>query len=199
MIKTFLAYRKFVKLAKSVGYNLHNSHPIESLAFMTVSAIKLSPQKDYILKCNELALYDTIIFTIFIIRMICIAQINDRANAEKFSDDYISKVFEYFPEWQDISNKYDTDYFSKRVEYYDSILTDESIPFDDRIKKIVETFSSIITYDFEEKYIRFDESTPLMLIGIDKQFKITTQVNLFYNTLPDFFARLLPDVLKLYK
>ena len=198
LLKNIIRYRKFVKLANSVGFNTHNPHPIESIAFMTVSAIKLNPKKDYILKCNDIALYDSIIFTMFVIRMICISQINNRANAEKFSNDYISKVFEYFPESKIISNKYDSDFFSERVKYYDSLLADESIPFDERIKNVVKKFGSIISYDYTGKYVRFNNNTPLMLIDFDKQFIITNTVNSYYNTLPDFFARLLPDVFKLY-
>lgn len=194
MFRKILLYRRFVKLARSVGYDLHDAHPVESLAFMTISASKLSPIKE--LKCNEIALYDTIIFTMFIVRMVCIAKINDRTNAEEFSNSYIKQVFEYFPEWQSISNKYDKEFFSERVKYYESLLADESV--DDQLKNVVNGFKSIIIYDYAEKYVRFDKTTPFMLIDFDIQFKINAQVHSYYNTLPDLFGRLLPDVFKLY-
>lgn len=193
-----LAFEEFVKFADSVGFNLENPTPVESLAFQTVALIKLSPIKDFALKCNELSMFDTIIFTLFIIRMQCITNIDNRKNAELFDNDYISKVFEYFPESHSITKQYDSEYFNERVKYYDSIIADNSYPFDKRMTMLIESFEEIIKYDYTGEYVRFNQNTPMILLGIDKQFKISADVKMFYNSLPDFFNSLLPDIFEFY-
>ena len=201
MIKFFkriISLRRFTKLANSVGYNLKDPHPVESLAFQTIAAIKLSPQKDFSLKHNELTMYDTIIFTLFILRMNGISIINNKTKAEMFSDFYIRKVTEYFPEGHNISKKYDSDYFAERVKYYDSLLTDTSYSFDERIKNVVEAFKTIIMHDYIGQYMRFNKNSPLPLFGLDMHFKISIEVELFYDTLPVFFNKILKDIDELY-
>ena len=198
LLKKTLSFRKFVKFANSVGYNLKNSHPVETIAFQTVAISKLNPEKDSVFNHNDLTMYDTIIFTLFFIRMLCITQIKNRTKAEEFSDFYISKVFQYFPDAQRISNEYDTEFFAERVKYYDYIVEKATCSDGDHTKLLINTFRDIITYDYNEEYIRFDENTPSMIIDIFEQFKITNEVDIFFNSLPDFFAKLLPDIFKAY-
>lgn len=201
MIKFFkriLDFRRFIKYADSVGFNLKTPTPVESIAFQTVAATVLSSQKDFSLKHNELTTYDTIIFTLFIIRMLCISKIDNRAKAEEFSNTYINKVFQFFPKYKEISNKYDSDFFEERVRYYDFIFANDSRSFDERLEMIVKAFEAIIIYDYTGEYVRFNENTPLMITNFDKQFKITMDVKIFYNTLPNFFGKLMSDVYKFY-
>ena len=197
-IKRILDFRKFVKYADSVGFNLNNPTPVESLAFQTVAAIVLSPQKDFSLKRNELTTFDTIIFTLFVVRMLCITQIDDREKAEEFSSTYINKVFQFFPKHREISNKHDTDFFGERVNYYDYIFSNNSCSFDERMEMLVKAFETIITYDYTDEYVRFEENTPLMITNFENQFKISVDVNVFYNTLPNFFGKLIADICKTY-
>jgi hypothetical protein len=201
MIKFFKRiseFRKFLKYADSVGFNLKNPTPIESIAFQTVAAIVLSSQKEFSLKHNELTTYDAIIFTLFIIRMLCITQIGNRAKAEEFSDIYISKVLQYFPKWKEISDKYDNEFFERRVQYYDYIFSNNSQNFDECMEIMLKAFENIITYDHIGQYVRFDENTSLRIIGFDKQFLISMDVKLYYNALPNFFGKLLSDIRNFY-
>ena len=202
MLKLFRrisSFRKFVRFANSVGYDLKNPHTVESLAFQTVAISKLNPQNNSIFNHSDLTKFDTIIFTLFFIRMLCLTQIKNRTKAEEFSDFYISKVFQYFPDAQIISKKYDAQYFTERVKYYDYIVEKATCSDDDHTKLLVNAFRDIITYDYKEDYIRFDENTSPMIIDVFGQFKITNEVNIFFNSLPDFFAKLLPDIFKVYK
>lgn len=196
-IKRITNFRKFVKYANSVGYNLNNPTPVESLAFQTVASMLLNPQKNCLNK-NNLTIYDTIIFTLFVIRMVCISKIENRAKAEEFSNDYISKVFEYFPQYKQISKQYDSEFFEERVRYYDYIFMNDNYSFDERIEMIVKAFGAIITYDYNGEYVRFDENTPLMITDVLEQMEIIVSVKTFHNNLPNFFGKLLPDIYKFY-
>ena len=198
LVKNFLSFRKFVKFANSVGYNIKNPHPVETIAFQTVAISKLNPKKDSVFNHNSLTKFDTIIFTLFFIRMLCITQISNRTKAEEFSNFYISKVFQYFPDAQRILKQYDALYFAERVKYYDCIVEKATCSDGDHTKLLVDAFTKIITYGYKEEYIRFDENTPSMIIDVFEQFKITNEVNIFFNSLPDFFAKLLPDIFKVY-
>jgi len=191
--------KEFANLSNSVGFDFKNPHPVETLAFQTVAVSKLNPQKDSVFNHNDLTMYDTIIVTLFFVRMLCITQIKNKAKAEEFSDLYISKVFEYFPDAQSISKKYDTEFFTERVKFYDYLIANSpQSDGDNYIKVLVKAFTMIITYDYAEQYIRIDENTPLMIMDIFEQFKITNEVNTFFNTLPGFFTKLLPDIFTVY-
>lgn len=196
-IKRIIHFRKFVKYADSVGFNLNNHTPVEALAFQTVAAMLLNPNKDYLNK-NNLTIYDTIIFTLFMIRMLCISKIENRAKAEEFSDDYIAKVFQYFPQHKQISKEYDSEFFEERVKYYDYIFMNETSSFDERIEMIIKAFGAIITYDYNEEYVRFNKHTPLMITDVFEQIQILMSVKAFYKTFPDFFGKILPDIYKFY-
>ena len=189
--------RKFIKYANSVGFNLNNSTPIETIAFQTVACVELNPRKG-ILNHNDLTTCDSIIFALFIIRMLCIGQIKPRRHAERFSDEYISKVFQYFPKYKQISNKYDHNFFEERVRYYDAVFNVNANSFDEGIERVVKTFESIIMYDYEGEYTRFNENTPLMILDFQKHFEISMAVKIFYNSLPELFGKLLIDVKSYY-
>ena len=139
-IKKILEFKKFIKYANSVGFNLNNPSPVEALAFQTVSFIVLSNQKDFSLKRNELTIFDTIIFTLFFVRMLCITQIDNREKTEEFSNTYIDKVFQFFPKSKEISRKYDSDFFDERVMYYDSLIDFDSFSFEECTQDIVNAF-----------------------------------------------------------
>lgn len=193
-----LSLNEFVRFADSVGYDIQDSHPVESLAFQTVASVKLNPHKEFSLNRNELTIFDTIIFTMFIVRMICITQIKYRAKAEEFSELYIKKVFEYFPESKRISEKYDSDFFAERVTYYDSLIAYDSLSFEDCTSKIVAGFEEIMKYDYAEQYVRFNQGTPLMILDFSENLKISADVKIFFRAMPDFFTSILPDVFKIY-
>lgn len=189
---------KFVRFANSVRFNLNNHSPIEALAFQTVAAIKLSRQKNFTLTHNALTTYDSIIFTLFVLRIMCITGISNRENAEEFSNMYINKVLSYFPERNKISKKYDLNFFENRVKYYDSLLTNVSGSADELLDKIVTAFESIITYDYFGKYVRFNESTPPLIIDFFEKIKISTDVKSYYSSFDSFFYKLLQDIYELY-
>ena len=197
-VKNFLSYRRFVKLANSVGFNLKNPYPVEALAFQTMAIFKMSPNKESYLKCNDLALYDSVIFTLFWARMLCLPEIKDRTMAEFFSNQYKNYVVKFFPEGDMIAKKHDTDFFTHRVNFYDSILADDTKSLDDKIESLVEGFTRIIAYDYSGKYVRFNETTPLMLINFIDQLKINSEVKIYFQTLPNFFNSLLSDVIEYY-
>lgn len=197
-VKRILDFKKFIKYADTVGFNLKNPTPTESIAFQTVASIVLSSQKDFSLKHTELTTYDTIIFTLFVIRMLCIAGIDNREKAEEFSDTYINRVFQYFPKWKEISSKYDSTFFERRIQHYDYIFANNSHEFDECMKMIIQAFENIITYDYVGEYVRFDENTSLRIIDFDKQFKISMDVKMYYDALPNFFGKLMSDVHKFY-
>lgn len=197
-IKNVLSYRRFVKLANSVGFNLKNPRPIETLAFQTMAVFKMRPNEESYLKCNDLALYDSVIFTLFWVRMKCLPEIKDRTTAELFSNQYIHHVFKFFPEGDMIAKKYDVDFFTYRTKFYDSILADDTKSLDEKIESLVEGFISIITYDYSGQYVRFNKSTPLMTIDLFEQLKINRDVKLYFMTLPTFFNSPIYDVIEYY-
>ena len=197
-IKKFLSYRRFVKLANSVGFNLQNPRPVETLGFQTMAVLKLFPNKKSYLKCNDLALYDSIIFTLFWLRMICLTEIKDRTMAELFSNQYISYVIKFFPEGNRIAQKYDADFFTYRANYYDSILTDDTKSSDDKIEALIEAFISIINYDYSGKYVRYNANTPMMLLGFDDHLKINYEIKAYLKSIPDFFSSPIHDVIEYY-
>ena len=193
-----LSLNEFVRFADSVGYDIQDSHPVESLAFQTVASIKLNPHKEFSLNHNELTVFDTIIFTLFIVRMICITQIKSRAKAEEFSELYIKKVFDYFPESKRISEKYDSDFFAERVTYYDSLVTFDSFSFEKCSAKIVGGFEEIMKYDYAEQYVRFNQGAPVMVLDFPESFKISADVKIFFRAMPDLFKSILPNVFEIY-
>ena len=197
-IRNFLSYRRFVKLANSVGFDLKNPTPIEALAFQTMARFKMFPNQEPCLKHNDLTLYDSIIFTLFWIRMLCLDEIKDRKSAEMFSNQYVHYVLKFFPEGAKIAKKYDADFFEHRANYYDSILADDTKSSDEKIQSLVDAFSRIIVYDYSGKYVRFNDSTPLMISDVFEMLKINIEIKIYFQTLPDFFNSPMQDVIEYY-
>lgn len=146
-----------------------------------VQSIKQTKTSNYLF-CSDVTTIDTIFFSCFILRMLCVMSTHNRAAAEEFSDLYVSDVqkmtADTFPHAYSIS-----DMFNNRTGYYDEILSRKS-DSSDWIPALLEQFDHIIQTDLiEKKYVPFSSYSPMPLIGFDDAFKCRAEVNSFFHAL----------------
>ena len=77
-------------------------------------------------------------------------------------------------------------------------MLDNTKSSDEKIETLVGEFTSIIAHDYSGEYVKFNESTPIMLLDFFDQLKINSDVKVFFSILPSFFNSAIHNVIEYY-
>ena len=177
-------------VAEAIGCDPYNLSSIENLAISTIlleKTIKLSATDSYLCK-TTLCSCDTTIFTLFIVRTLSIYACPTEEKAHWFDDYYVSLVirginYRYGDSFQDIFDMMDN-----RTEFYDRIFMSKP-SFDEKLEAVFEEFEYVIKTDIiQKKYVPFNETSPLPILGMPDDHACRVQISNFCHNILRFLA-----------
>ena len=180
------------KRAELIGCTYKKASALEKLSIQSAAAMTKINQKS--LKYNKLCVCDTFIFTIFLIRFFCIASIDNRNEAIKFSEQYMNLAYKCYYEKENLPIEIRSDIFSNRLKLYDSIFT-EPESFADKGENLFYEFTTIILNDISGNYVSVHSNSPLTLYGLDVHMSVYNEVIEYYKTLPTSFKSYIDEAI----
>lgn len=148
-----------------------------SLASRTVSAVQhFDEEESSVYLCYSNATQtDTILFSCFVLRALCIMSTENRQSSMAFSKEYVSDIREALSK-KNLLNASFEKIFNDRTDFYDRIFMSKR-GFDDKLSAISEEFEYIIMADILNNGLSpFSEESPLPILGIDKTIECHTEV-----------------------
>lgn len=155
-----------------------------NLAKATLSIVqsKKNLEEAKYLFCTDVACADSVFFSCFVLRALCIMSTKNRTAAEQFSDTYISCIVKMTGN-EFLQEETAQKMFDNRTEFYDRIIIDKG-GLTDGLPALLQEFELIIQTDMiEKKYVPFSSSSPLPLIGIFDAMQCHAEVNSFFQIL----------------
>lgn len=156
----------------------------DSLTNATMQVISSTKQmkKAKYLFGSDVAAMDTIFFSCFILRMICVMSTRNRAAAEQFSDLYVSDVLRITRDTF-VQENYVSEMFDNRTGFYDKILSSKS-ELADGIPALLQNFEFIIQTDLiEKKYVPFSSYSPIPVMDIFDAMECRAEIYSFFEIL----------------
>lgn len=157
------------------------------LAHSTVkSALSIDTVEFYkCLRNSDYTRVDTIIFSSFIVRALCIMSGEDRHSASEFSNEYVSSVIDLTSNAFSLNTSIPTA-FVNRYEFYDSIFAKKQ-GVDEKISAVLEEFEYVIQTDIiQNELAPFSESSPLPILGIDVSMQCSIEVRCYFKSLLNY-------------
>lgn len=157
-----------------------------NLATVTVIPVEsMSSKEEYPhLLSSEATKLDTVLFSCFMLRAICISSSRNRNKSIEFSNEYVSSVINLAKEL--FEDCFDSEIVSSRFAFYDSIIA-RNCSFLDSINAIIEEFEYIIKTDIiQKKFAPFSKTSPLPILGIDEDMLCKIEVVSYYKSLLEY-------------
>ena len=148
-----------------------------SLASLTVSAIdSFDREESSVYLCHSNATKtDTILFSCFLLRSMCIMSTENHQFAAVFSREYVSDIREALSK-KNLLNASFEKIFNDRTELYDRIFMSKQ-EIDKKLSAISEEFEYVITNDIlKDGLAPFYENSPLPIIGIQEAMECRMEV-----------------------
>lgn len=148
----------------------------------TTSVLSLSFNDSYKYLCDSDATkLDSVLFSCFILRAICIMSTKNRTNATVFSNEYVSSVINMSNDL--FSDSFNTAIVDSRFALYDKIFA-KSEGLENSISAVKEEFEYIIKNDiYEKRFAPFSESPPLPILGLEADFHCRIEINGYFKFL----------------
>lgn len=156
----------------------------KSLAEETVRTVQLQIRSKTakFLFCTDVASVDTVFFSCFVLRAICIMSTRNRTAAEQFSDSYISNIVKMSREaflQEDTVQKM----FDNRTKLYDQIIIRKG-GMQNGFPALLQEFEFVIQTDMiEKKYVPISSNSPLPIISIFDSMQCRTEIDNFLQIL----------------
>lgn len=174
------------KIGKIMGCDINQLSVIDNLAISTIIAIDTIKRqdKDSILCHSPLACCDTILFSSFLLRIMCMCHAKNKDRFITYSNNYLNSIKIatgkiYMP----LSNKYNM-MFNNRMTHYDHVFMSKNNS-DDGIAAIFEEFETILIMDkINNTYEPIFENTPIPIIGILDKVKYHIDIKCYFEELP---------------
>lgn len=157
-----------------------------NLATVTVIPVEsMSSKKEYPhLLSSDATKLDTVLFSCFMLRAVCISSSSNRNKAIEFSNEYVSSVINWAKEL--FEDCFDLEIVNSRFAFYDSIIA-RNCSFLDSINAIIEEFEYIIKTDIiQNKFAPFSETSPMPILGINEDMLCKIEVVSYYKSLLEY-------------
>ena len=153
----------------------------KSLAETTVKTVQsqMRLKTTKFLFCTDVTTADTIFFSCFILRAICISSTRNRTQAEMFSDSYISHIVRMTKE---VFYQEDTiqEMFYNRTKFYDQIIAEKG-GLQNGIPALLQEFELIIETDMiNNKYVPFGSNSPITIIDFFDSVQCRAEIYSFF-------------------
>lgn len=171
-----------------------------SLARATIETVTICEKNgtyNYLFKYKETCL-DTVIFSCFLIRALCIMSSHNHSLAYDFSKEYIDSVISLAK----IEFHTDEDFekiFNDRADFYDRVFVKKT-GIHNKIPAIIEEFEYIIKSDIiENGFALFSENSPLPILGIFEDMQCRNEVSAYFQFLLAHVDHMLKNVMEVLK
>lgn len=149
---------------------------------------------------------DTVFFSLFVARALCLGSYKSRDSAILFNDMYVSSVLTkiqplYFPDSsKSEANELIAELFDVRMPLYDKVFASTHNSAD-KFLKVLEQFtyiikSNYINHDIEDCEPYYDTSSPLPILDIEDDFACTAEVRTYFSS---FTEATKPIMIRLHK
>lgn len=149
-----------------------------SLATLTINAIDRFDQEEssvYLCYSNATKT-DTILFSCFVLRAICIMSTENQKSAMTFSREYVSDIRDALSKKNVLNPSFDK-IFNERTKFYDKIFMSKQ-GIDKKLSAIGEEFEYIITNDIiNSELAPFYEDSPLPILGLNHAVECRMEVS----------------------
>lgn len=148
----------------------------------TTSALSLDFNNSYKYLCASGATkLDTVLFSCFILRAICIMSTRNRVKAVAFSNEYVSSVTNLAKDL--FFDSFNPSIVDSRFAFYDRVFAKPE-GFEKSISAVMEEFEYIIKTDInQDRFAPFSESSPLPILGFDADLHCSIEVNSYFKFL----------------
>lgn len=153
-----------------IGRDQHNADYIDILVYNTVVAAE-NPKQDKevkVLCSNNISTADALFFASFFIRAFCICGKSKPWSVMNDSNRYVESILKIAVHKYKIDSDIVATMFYNRMAFYDSIYTSDKT-LEDKISSLSAEFEFIIMQDYCGEYKPFDATSPLTILGLDKQ------------------------------
>lgn len=185
------------KITQIIGCSINSLTSIDNLAISTILiAEQLQADNPESFMCQSpLCCCDTTIFTLFVIRALCMSASTSREKSVWFNDNFVPKVMKGIHHQYANSVCQLDEMISNRISFYERVFASQGT-IEQRLQKLFTEFEFIIKTDIiNQKYVPFKENSPLPVLGIPDDFMCQAEVQSFHNALPNLMAPYYKDVL----
>lgn len=161
-------------------------------------------QEQSFLNHSELTRTDSVIFSAYLNSMLILSDAKNRNIAKQVTDRYFAFVHQILEEDggcfdDNIPSETISKMFVNRISFYTSVLQSRS-NIKAAIGALVEEFEYIIKTDIVHgKYIPFSESSPLPILGFEKDIRCQIEVRNYPSFTTEILADPISELLKLIK
>lgn len=158
-----------------------------ALATVTVEAVQTFKNiSSSVHLCKTVATEtDTILFSCFALRALCIMSTKNRAAAAEFSRKYISLIKGVLSRMNPLFQSFEQ-FFDERTAFYDRVFAKKQ-GLQERLSAITEVFEYIIQTDILDNGLSpFSETSPLPLLGIFDATQLRFEINSYIEFLLDY-------------
>lgn len=128
---------------------------------------------------------DTILFSCFTLRALCIMSTQNRTAAVEFSRKYVSLIKGALSRMNPLYQSFDQ-FFDERTAFYDRVFAKKH-GLQERLAAITEEFEYIIQTDILDNGLApFSETSPLPLVGIFDATQLRSEINSYIEFLMDY-------------
>ena len=165
--------------ANNKGYNQFNILKLATrLSTLTVNAIDdfdLEESSIYLCFSNATKT-DTILFSCFVLRALCIMATENQKSAAEFSREYVSDIHEALSEMNPLLVSFEK-MLNERTDFYDRVFMSKQ-GISNKLSAISEEFEYIIITDIlENKMALFSEESPMPILDVDEAMECHAEVN----------------------
>lgn len=201
-VETYQKIKKFEEEnAKSLNSkNDTNIQTFNSMISSLASAIVQIPkstEKQYeesIISSSDITCCDTILFSCFVIRAMCLNSAVTHSLAVEFSKKFVSEIVDKTLETYSSLEPFFDQMFENRMSFYDRIV-EKNQDSENILKVLADEFEIILKSDLiNNGYKDFSETSPLPILGIFKDFEYSTQIKTVFGNLPELVSPYLEQV-----
>lgn len=165
----------------AMGLNDSSLSAAESLAIATVMAthkMYANNTDSYICK-SKLACADSVLFSCFVVRAMCISTATSRLKAQQFSNEFVFLILSaieklYIHEQSQLNRLFDN-----RMALYDRAFLLQDNPRQ-KILAVIEQFEIFVKADaYYNFFLEFSENSPLPLLEVEEEFQCQTDIAAF--------------------
>jgi hypothetical protein len=150
-------------------------------------------KKDSLICYNDITSCDTILFSCFVTRILCLSSASSMEQAVEFSEKYVPKVVTFIQEKYPSVEPFFEEMFDNRMSFYDRMV-EKTVDKQKIFKVLVEKFEYVLKTDLlENGYAGFSESSPLPIIGVPKDLEYSADVISFFNNMPSMLSPYLEE------
>lgn len=185
---------QILSICKQIGLDLHQmgcesktGTDFLAIACVLVTNMAINRNGQDSLMCKSpVSRLDTIFFTTFLARLLCLSDVNSPAAAKKLSDELLSKVRLGASQLYSIGPGSVDSMSENRILFYDSICRSAK-GMEDRISRITDEFLYILNFDEANGYAPYSSKTPLVLVDFQENFSRAVEVKNFREYLVDTY------------